>query len=71
MKKIGHLSFGHWTMPLGGALPAPERTAKVLRSPCRLETGWFFYSFPEIPFAYERQLCAMSGRSITAAHSAN
>lgn len=26
--------------PLASALPAHERTAKVLRSPCELETGW-------------------------------
>jgi hypothetical protein len=38
-------------MPLASALPAPERTAKVLRSPCRLETEWFSTHSPNGSFA--------------------
>jgi hypothetical protein len=53
--------------PLAGALPAPEQTEGFAIS---LPVGnWIvFYSFVidhEIPFAYERPLCANSGQSGT------
>src|SRR3981081_3842008 len=50
--------------PLASALPAPEQT-------CDLLAGWKLDSFVlnrcrhEIPFAYERPLCAKSGPSLT------
>lgn len=52
--------------PWASTLPAPEQTDKGLQSPCRLETG-VFYSFVmdhEIPFAYERPLCARQERPL-------
>src|ERR1700730_15893784 len=35
----GGREYFHSECPLASALPAPEQTDKVLRSPCRLETG--------------------------------
>src|ERR1700726_3977828 len=53
--------------PLASALPAPELT-RVFAISLPVGNWIVFYSFVidhEIPFAYERPLCARSGRSIS------
>jgi hypothetical protein len=51
---------------MASALPAPEQADKVLQSPSswKLEVFYSFTIDHEILFAYERRLCARSGRSL-------
>jgi hypothetical protein len=52
-------------MPTGmNALPVLNQTDRVLPCRCQLDTFLLYPHGHEMPFAYERPLCAMSGRSV-------